>query len=85
MKFKFLLLQLLLLSIGFTAQGQESCGTPVSSTPQHFEDDEENLSARTTPEGLCINVFFHIVRESNGSGGFNPANINAIVQNLNEV
>ena len=84
MKLKFLLLSLL-LSLGYSTQGQESCGTPASSIPQHFEDDEENLSARTTPEGLCINVFFHIVRESNGSGGFNPANINTIVQNLNEV
>lgn len=81
---KFLLIPLL-LSLVFSAFGQEICGTPVNSVPQHFEDSNELPNARTTPEGLCINVLFHIVRESNGNGGFNPANINNIVENLNEI
>lgn len=72
------------MNFSISIQGQEYCGTPTSSTPQHFEGFEGNLNSRTTPSGICINVFFHIVRESDGTGGINPANINVILQNLNE-
>ncbi len=43
MKSKFLLV-FLLLSSNIVLFGQESCGTPVNSTPQHFEEEEsENI------------------------------------------
>ena len=31
----------------------------------------------------CINVFFHIVRNDNGTLGYNQANLNSIVNYLN--
>ncbi|MDY0088957.1 MAG: M43 family zinc metalloprotease [Flavobacteriaceae bacterium] len=84
MKNKVLLAFLLLFS-NVSLFGQENCGTPINSVPQHFEEEENNILARSSPTGICINVFFHIVRESNGTGGLNSSNINTIVNNLNEV
>lgn len=83
MKIKFLLAVLLFSNI--IVFGQENCGTPTNLNPQHFEEEEsENIVARNSLPSICIDVFFHIVRETNGTGGFNPSNINAVVNNLNQ-
>ncbi len=61
--------------------GQE-CGTRTDSTPQHFEISGKTLIDNNYP--VCIDVSFHIVRNTNGSGGYNIANILGIVNLLND-
>ncbi|MBN2639222.1 MAG: zinc-dependent metalloprotease [Bacteroidales bacterium] len=42
------------------------------------------LTANPASEGMiCLNVFFHIVRNNDGSGGINDYEVNAIISNLN--
>ncbi len=80
MKAKIITLTILLLTL-FEVSGQ-TCGTPSNSNNYDFL----NLYSKNYDNSsICINVSFHIVRNSNSSGGFNPNNIDAIVNNLNSV
>ncbi len=62
----------------------QSCGTlhPVNSIlyPQ------QNLSLQTqnTSSSLCINVFFHIVRNTIGTSPFTTNNLDSIISHLNQ-
>lgn len=58
----------------------QECGTPTTGTNQTFT----NSKGVFDDSPICVNVFFHIIRQSNGSGGFNSSNIDTIVDNLNE-
>lgn len=64
---------------------QEVCGTPYS-----FNAELEKLvvQSKLTQKGIsdqsyCINIHFKIVRTSQGTGGFNPDNLDAIVDGIN--
>jgi hypothetical protein len=56
-----------------------------------FEDSDKNvpdkslLESISTDNSICVNVAFHIVRETDGTGGLNPTNIENIVNELNFV
>jgi hypothetical protein len=88
---KILILLTFTLSLSFSQIAQaQYCGTPDNYTPLNktakgadnnlYKIDCNYNHSYTT---VCINVYFHIVREDDGSGGFNPNNINQIVDNLN--
>ena len=76
---KFLLL-INFLTITGILNAQELCGT---STPTNYQDYQAASMNSTYDEGVCINIYFHIVRETNGSGGINPNQLGNIVNNLN--
>lgn len=76
---------LLLLSIfGFLSQGnlnaQEVCGT---TTPVNYQDYQTSSRNSVNDEAICINIYFHIVRETNGTGGISSNQLDNIVNNLN--
>ena len=79
MKQLFLIfLTLLAYNINLKAQ---ICGTVIPATPIVYPDE---ANARTANATYCIDVFFHVVRNSNGSNAFTPPDLNAIVNELNE-
>lgn len=60
----------------------QQCATPFPSNPTIYSD---NANARGASSAFCIDVFFHIVRNSNGTNAFTLPNIDDIVEDLNEV
>ena len=81
-KRKLILIGLLIWN--FNSVFGQICGTSYSTTPTIYPQENENLQARGSTSNLCINVFFHIVRNSNGTDAFSIPNTDTIVQNLNE-
>ncbi len=79
-----LLLTLTLLSLTALGYGQ-ICGTPSTQTNTFQESEEENPNHRRGITDICFNVFYHIVRQTNGSGGFNPALLGQVTDKLNQV
>lgn len=75
----------LLILIGIISSNnlnaQEVCGT---ATPVNYQDYRTANRDSTSDETICINIYFHIVRETNGSGGINPNQLNNIINNLNQ-
>ena len=61
------------------------CGTPHPINPTVYPQEETNLHARGSSSALCIDVFFHVVRNTNGTNAFPLPNIDAIVGEMNEV
>ncbi len=59
------------------------CGTPHPINPVIYPDPD-NANARSAGTSFCIDVFFHIVRNSNGRNAFTIPNTNDIVEKLNE-
>jgi hypothetical protein len=55
----------ILLLFIFSVNAQE-CGTLSSNENQSFVTSANDASGSS----YCVNIKFHIVRESNGSGGF---------------
>ena len=66
-----------ILFIAFNSNAQE-CGTPISTTNQVFNIPTNNDAQ------YCVNVKFHIVRESNGTGGFNASQIPSLINYINQ-
>jgi hypothetical protein len=66
-----------ILLIAFNSSAQE-CGTPISTTNQVFNIPTNNDAQ------YCVNVKFHIVRESNGTGGFNASQIPSLINYINQ-
>ncbi|MCF3109575.1 hypothetical protein LL912_12410 [Niabella sp. CC-SYL272] len=64
--------------------GLLECRTPDSLENQDFEKLAPNRRSLLTVPAYCINVSIHIVRETNGTGGFNGAFADDIIQNLND-
>jgi len=73
------LLILLLLLVAAKFYPQTSCGTP-QSTVQNFSGPDTQFSGGAF---TCINVQFHVVRYSNGSGGVSESYVNQITDLLN--
>lgn len=82
MRTKILFLTILIGFISINKINAQQCGTPMSGSNQEFSSTNSKKSLYN--ESICINVFFHIVRQSNGTGGFNSSNIDLIVEDLNE-
>lgn len=62
----------------------QSCGTPHPINPTIYPQEDTNLQAKGSSSSICINVFFHIVRNSNGTNAFNLPNTTEIINNLNQ-
>ena len=73
------LLILLLLLVAAKFYPQTSCGTP-QSTVQNFSGPDTQFSGGAF---TCINVQFHVVRYSNGTGGVSESYVNQITDLLN--
>ena len=63
---KIIFILLTIFTININAQ---ECGTPISTANQVF-NIPSNYDAQ-----FCVSMKFHIVRETNGTGGFNPTQI----------
>ena len=65
-----------------------TCGTPHPANPTIYrqETDGGRLSSSDSNDVLCINVFFHIARHSDGSEpeGFTTPDLNSITVKLNQ-
>ena len=82
MKFKTSLFIVLCFCIFPIKNQAQQCGTPSSGINIEFTS---SYNKANNDKPICINISFHIVRKSDGSGGFSPENIDSIVENLNEV
>jgi hypothetical protein len=76
---------ILLLLFNFTGYGQIDCSTRDSSESINYSSLILSRGVYQPNAGpYCLNIFFHIVRESNGTGGFDPNQIEDVLDNLNE-
>jgi len=81
MKTKIILLLLTIVITGLSFS--QECGTPTN-TP-NIDYGQQRRASQSTNEGpYCISIKFHIVRNSDGTGGFNPSNLDNIISNINE-
>lgn len=88
MKRKLILIGILIWNIN-SAFGQ-ICGTSHPSNPIIYPQEDNNTkskesnSYKSSIPYTCINVFFHIVRNTNGTNAFPMPNTNDIIVELNE-
>lgn len=78
--------KLLLLFISITLLNPnwvfgQICGTPTPTNPVIYSG---NANARGASSAYCIDVYFHIVRNTNGSNAFTLPNTDDITEELNE-
>jgi hypothetical protein len=72
---------MLFLFNSFNANSQLICGTP---TPVYDVSNRTNINTTYTADDVfCLNVKYHIVRQSNGTGGLNPNDLFNVHQKLN--
>ena len=75
-------LTLLLMTIGSSYwTSAQVCGTPQPANPIIYPS---TISAREANSSFCIDVFFHIVRNTDRTDAFPRPNTDAIVNELNE-
>ncbi|GAA4279663.1 zinc-dependent metalloprotease [Gaetbulibacter aestuarii] len=80
---KELLLLVLILSSNFIL-GQDYCATTKNSPVKNYTSLSRMLYANSSnEETLCLNVYFHIVREDNGTGGIPAYQTSVIINELN--
>jgi len=85
MKTRFILFITLTLVLN-NSFAQEYCAAPIDNYNQNFSSLSRMLIGDSANEGMiCLNIFFHIVRNDNGdpSSGIRDFETNAIVDNLN--
>ena len=65
------------------------CGTPSYSN-ESFSDNQQKLNSvqaesqyMQSSTAICVNIKYHIVRQTNGTGGFDPSNLSNITNELN--
>lgn len=80
---KRVLFVLLLAGLFTNVAAQSQCGTPTNF-PNTLPGYNYEPGGLYDEAPICVNVFFHIVRNSNGTGGFNPGNIPNLMARLNE-
>lgn len=81
---KKILLTIALMSLTFSnVIAQKICGTPDPENYENFQNlvIDENIDY---DQPICINVFFHIIRNTNGTGGFDENQLASIIDNLNQ-
>lgn len=81
-KIKLLLIGLLIWN--FHVVFGQICGTLHSNNQTIYPQENLALQAKDSNSSICINVFFHIIRNTNGSSAFSEPNLNDIVSNLNK-
>lgn len=80
-KFTVLLFSLLL---SFNLMNAQECFTKTNIANQNFVPTTRKAFAAVNQE-VCINMYFHIVRETDGTGGLNPTEIPSVIDSFNEV
>ncbi len=70
MRAKILLLMFLIGIITVNRLNAQICGTPQITNYPENKRTVTNSLYNDSFEPICFNVYYHIVRESNGSGGF---------------
>lgn len=70
----------LLTSLELKAQ---QCGTPQTTNFPTSQRTIVNQNFLNNNEPICFNVFYHIVRQNNGSGGFNASLLDDVTEKLN--
>ncbi|HNL84924.1 MAG TPA: T9SS type A sorting domain-containing protein, partial [Chitinophagales bacterium] len=73
------LLIVFMLSLTRISNAQDYCATPHNLPNLTYW--ESGFQYDDNP--ICVNVFFHIVRQSNGTGGYTNTNFNNLIQILN--
>ncbi|MGO1520287.1 MAG: M43 family zinc metalloprotease [Sphingobacterium sp.] len=63
----------------------EVCGTPIPTKSELQARARASTNYRTVDvnQPICINVFFHIVRNTDGSGGYPQSNLGVVIDSLN--
>lgn len=84
MRTKILLLTILIGIISINKFNAQQCGTPQTTNYPENQRTVTNSSYNDSFEPICFNVYYHIVRESNGSGGFNSSLLNEVTDKLND-
>lgn len=78
--------QLILIGIliwNFSYVLGQSCGTPIPTNTSTYSQPQ-SAKAYNYGKNICIDVQFHIVRNSDGSLAFTPQSENAMLDELNE-
>lgn len=70
----------LLMNLELKAQ---QCGTPQTTNFPSSQRTVIKQNFLNNNESICFNVFYHIVRQNNGSGGFNASLLDEVTQKLN--
>lgn len=76
----FLLLSILIFTVSFFKSSAQTCITSSSSGSNIISNE---ISARSTSSSFCINVYFHIVRNSNETNAFPEPDTDEIIKELN--
>ena len=79
---KYLFYSLLILGLFIEKSNAQTCGTLSPTNPSIYADEPD---VRGASSGYCVDIFFHIVRNDNGSNAFPNPNTDEIIENLNEV
>lgn len=82
MKTKLLLIGLLIWNLNSVFA--QICGTLQPTNPTVYPEEEKNFQKKGSSSAICINVFFHIVRNTNETNAFTMPNTNDITEELNE-
>jgi len=77
---KLLLITFLILN---TAIFGQICGTLPIETSKNTQKTVTNSQFLSSSNSICINVYYHIVRENNGNGGLNSNQLDNITNTLN--
>lgn len=80
MKHKLLLITCILISIASFSQSK-LCGTKETPITRSFKNLLDQ--SKTMQSELCVNVQFHILKNSSGNAAFNGANTIQIIEDLN--
>jgi hypothetical protein len=83
LKFNFKILFILIVFLLFCARmySQDMCGTP-SNTPNFLAKIQSTSKLKAAASSYTINIFFHIIRRSDGSGGQTPQEVNTAFNTL---
>ncbi len=79
--------QLILIGLliwNFTSVLGQSCGTPHPVNPTVYPQEDSTLQDKGSSSALCINVFFHIVRNTDETNAFTLPDTDAITNKLNQ-
>lgn len=59
------------------------CGTPQPTNPTAYPQLGATTQLRGSSSAYCIDVFFHVVRNTDGTNAFDMPDLEAIVEDLN--
>lgn len=74
----------LILMWNFNSVFGQICGTSHSTNPTIYPQEYNNTQVKSSSSSICINVFFHVIRNTNGTNAFPIPNTDTIISELNE-